>query len=77
MDEKCKTRAAARAYLQATLAAIHRIAEWPLASRLRDDVRLPVRLLPYQVRNIFYDVGAGEVSVIRVLHHSTDWINLL
>jgi toxin ParE1/3/4 len=68
---------AAQSYLSAMLLAIDRIPEWPFASRLRKEVRPPVRLLPHEAHNIFYDVHADEVEIVRVLHHSADWVHIL
>jgi toxin ParE1/3/4 len=68
---------AANAYIEALTLAIEKIPDWPFASRLRTEVRPPVRLLPHEGHNIFYDVTSDEVVVVRVLHYTADWINLL
>ena len=69
--------AAAQSYLNVTLLVIDRIPAWPRAARLRNEVRPPVRLLPHEVHNIFYDVHDNEVEIVRVLHHSADWVHIL
>jgi toxin ParE1/3/4 len=68
---------AAQRYLTITLLVIDRIPEWPFAARLRKEVRPPVRLLPHEAHNIFYDVGTDTVTIVRVLHHSADWVHIL
>jgi toxin ParE1/3/4 len=67
----------ANAYLSALVRTLAQLAEWPSLGRLRTDVRPPVRLFSTGVHNIFYDPIDGKVRIIRVLHHSVDWINVL
>jgi toxin ParE1/3/4 len=68
---------AADAYLAALTRSFDRIAEWPLAARLRTEIQPPVRLVAHQAHNIFYDVDGDIVEIVRVLHHSMDWQNEL
>ena len=53
------------------------IAAWPHTSRLRDEVRPPVRLRPVMVHNVIYDANDEEVIILRIFHHSIDWQNEL
>ncbi|MBI4921831.1 MAG: type II toxin-antitoxin system RelE/ParE family toxin [Devosia nanyangense] len=68
---------AADAYVDALVLAMEKIAEWPLAARLRAEIRPPVRLAAYAAHNILYDLSDDTVQILRVLHHSADWINSL
>ena len=70
-------RQSANQYLDAITLAIERIPDWPLANRLRTEVRPPVRLFAHAAHNVFYDVRSDEVEIIRVLHHAADWVNIL
>lgn len=53
------------------------LSEYPFRYREHDEIRPPVRLMPFGAHNIFYEVTETEVIVTRVLHHSADWINEL
>ncbi len=64
-------------YLISLLGEYRRIVAWPLAFRERHDVRPPVRLRPFRAHNIFYDVTQDTVTIVRVLHHSADWVHIL
>jgi toxin ParE1/3/4 len=64
-------------YLRQLFRALDAIAEWPLAIRLRTDVRPPIRLYPFVAHNVFYDANDSEVVIVRILHHSADWVNNL
>jgi toxin ParE1/3/4 len=68
---------AADRYVMALLAEFGRIATWPFSSRERHEVRPSVRLRSFRAHNIFYDVHADEVEIVRVLHHSADWVHIL
>ena len=68
--------AQADAYLAELLARFEYIAQWPLAVRERLPVRPPVRLVRYQAHNILYRVDDETVTIIRVLHHSANWLDL-
>ena len=68
---------AARSYLATILLTIEQIPEWPFASRLRHEVRPPVRLLTRAAHNVFYDVQDDKIEIVRILHHSADWVHIL
>jgi toxin ParE1/3/4 len=64
-------------YVTGLVGELGRIAAWPFTSRLRDEVRPPIRLRPFRAHNIFYDVGTETVTIVRILHHSADWTHIL
>jgi toxin ParE1/3/4 len=68
---------AADRYLASLTEAFVRIAEWPLASRIRDEVKPAIRMATHKAHNIFYDVGGEIVEIVRAMHHSADWQNEL
>ena len=70
-------QAQADQYLAAILDEFRRITEWPLASPERLEVRPPIRMRSCGAHNLFYDVDGDRVSIVRVLHHSADWMNSL
>jgi toxin ParE1/3/4 len=61
-------------YLEGLLVEFQAIAEWPLASRERTESRPPLRLRVYRGHNILYVVRGDEALIVRVLHHSADWM---
>ena len=67
----------ADSYVIELLGEYRRILAWPLATRERNDVRPPIRLRRFRAHNIFYDVADDTVTIVRVLHHSADWVNIL
>jgi toxin ParE1/3/4 len=67
----------ADSYLIELLGEYRRIVAWPLAARERHDVRPPIRLRRFRAHNIFYDVTADAVTIVRILHHTADWVNIL
>lgn len=64
-------------YISGLREAVLVLAEHPLMGRERDEVRPPIRLLPYESHHLFYDVIDGTVVLQRVLHHSADWTEML
>ncbi len=64
-------------YVRQMLGEFRRISEQPHLWRERDEVRPPVRLRALFAHNIFYDVGDDEVVIVRVLHHTADWVHIL
>ena len=53
------------------------LAEYPFATRLRNEVRPPVRAYPCEAHIIIYDVDdAGDVLILRVHHARQDWLDL-
>lgn len=69
--------ASADTYLRELVDDLQRILEWPLANPERNEVRPPVRLRSFRAHNIFYEVDQSQVSILRVLHHSADWMSTL
>ena len=67
----------ADAYLLALHDEFRWIMDWPLTSREHSEVRPPVRLRVFGAHNILYKIAGDELAILRVLHHSADWINLL
>ena len=53
------------------------IADWPLTSRLFDEIRPPVRRHVYGAHNVIYRVTDEEVLIVRIFYHSVDWKSLL
>jgi toxin ParE1/3/4 len=45
----------------------------PMLGRERDEVRPPIRLVPYEAHHVFYDIIGDSVVVQRLLHRSVDW----
>ncbi len=66
---------AADDYLAALTHSLDRIAQWPFAARIRAEIRPPARLAVHGAHNIFYDVEADAVRIVRVRHHTADWRN--
>jgi len=64
-------------YVLNLLDEFRRISEWPLAYAERTEVRPPIRLRPYRAHNLFYDVTGDLVTIVRVMHHSADWMHEL
>jgi toxin ParE1/3/4 len=62
-------------YVLDLLDEFRRIAEWPLAYAERTEVRPAIRLRPFHAHNVLYDVADGVVTIIRVMHHSADWMH--
>ena len=65
------------AYIARLFDDLEWIRDWPLTSRERNEVRPPVRVHPSSAHNILYAVQTDEVLILRVLHHSVNWIDLL
>jgi toxin ParE1/3/4 len=67
----------ADAYLAELFAHFDNIASWPFAARERLAMRPPVRLVRQRAHNILYSVSGETVTILRVFHHSANWIDLL
>lgn len=61
-------------YLSGMQAVMEAVADDPLMARERTEVRPPVRLVPFGDHHIFYEVLGDDVVIVRVLHHSFDWM---
>jgi toxin ParE1/3/4 len=68
---------AADVYLQQLFEKFDLIAEWPFSARERRDAPSPVRLTQQRAHNILYAVVDDGVEILRVFHHSVNWIDLL
>lgn len=55
----------------------HFISQFPRSARERREARPPVRIFPYVSHIIAYRVENEDVLVVRVLHHSADWMDEL
>jgi toxin ParE1/3/4 len=69
--------ARADAYLGEIFGKFDHFVRWPAAARERFDVQPPVRLSRQRAHNILYTVTEDSVLILRVLHHSVNWIDLL
>jgi toxin ParE1/3/4 len=67
----------ADAYLADLFASFEHIMQWPLAARERLATRPPVRLVRRQAHNVLYCVEHETVTILRVFHHSANWIDYL
>lgn len=69
--------ARADAYLAEMFKKFDLIAQWPFAAQERLNMQPPIRLRRQRAHNILYTVENGMVVVLRVLHNSVNWIDLL
>ena len=69
--------ARADAYLAGIFAKFGHILQWPSAARERLATRPPVRLVRQQAHNILYSMNDETVTILRVFHHSANWIDHL
>lgn len=67
----------AESYLMGLLEYLGQIPLSPLSAQLRDEASPPVRLRVYRGHNIIFDVTAEEVIILRILHHSVNWMDEL
>lgn len=67
----------ADAYLTELFAQFEHIVQWPFAARERTAMRPPVRLVRHRAHNIVYSVSGDTVTILRIFHHSANWIDLL
>jgi toxin ParE1/3/4 len=67
----------ADAYLDELFDKFEHIARWPYTARERNAKRSAVRLLRQRAHNILYSVETGTVTILRIFHHSANWIDLL
>ena len=64
----------AESYYRDLQDAMNALTQHPFIHRERDEVRPPVRLLVFRAHNVFYDVTDEDVVIVRVLHHTADWM---
>ena len=66
----------AEAYVAGLRRHFDSLADNPFIDRVRDEVRPPIRLFPYQAHHVFYDiVGDDRVVIRRLLHRTVDWMS--
>ena len=70
-------RRQADVYAAGLRAAVQMIADFPLASRLRDTIRQPVRARPFQSHVILYTVDEAGILILRFRHGLEDWQDAL
>jgi len=63
----------AEAYATGLGATVRMISDYPLASRLRTELDLPVRVRAYKAHVIIYVIEEGGVLVLRFRHGHEDW----
>ena len=66
-------RRQAESYIAGLRSAVEMIADFPLASRLRETFRQPVRARPFQSHVILYTVDETGVLILRFRHGMEDW----
>ncbi len=67
----------ADAYLGELFAVFEQIAQWPVATRPRTSAQPPIRLRKHRAHNILYVVQTDTVVILRIFHHSVNWIDIL
>lgn len=67
----------ADAYLMGLLEFLDQIPLNPLTAQVREEATPPVRLKVYRAHNVIYDITGDEVIVLRILHHSVNWLDEL
>ena len=68
---------ASDAYLDGLQEAFVFLEHHPRIARERRNIRPPVRLYRYVAHNILYAIDGEDVLILRVLHHSANWIDHL
>ena len=58
-------------------AALRRLSDFPELGRQRDDLNPPLRQLNVRSHVVFYQVTADDIMIVRILHHSVDYLDLL
>ncbi len=66
-------RRQAEAYAAGLRGAVEVIAQFPLASRLRETIQPPVRVRPFQSHVIIYTLDEAGVLILRFRHAHEDW----
>ena len=69
--------ARADSYLAELFAQFRHISQWPYTARERPAIRSIIRLCRMRAHNIIYEIEADRVLILRVFHHSVNWIDLL
>lgn len=63
-------RAQAKLYVQGLRAACRRLGDFPGMVSFDPIVRPPTRRLVHRSHRVFYNVEAGRVLILRILHHA-------
>lgn len=66
-------RRQAEAYVAGLRRAVQQIADYPLASRLRETIQPPIRARPFQSHVIIYTVDEAGVLILRFRHGHENW----
>ena len=69
--------AAATDYAEGLRERFYFLSEFPRVARERREVSPPVRVFPYRSHVLAYRIEDEDVVILRVLHHSVDWIEEL
>lgn len=64
-------------YLDDLMGTFAQVEQFPQAARERKEVVPPVRIWTCAAHNICYRIEGDFVWVVRILHHSMDWIDEL
>ena len=67
----------ADAYLAELFGKFDHIARWPYTARERRATSSSARLLRHRAHNILYAVENETVIILRVFHHSVNWLDFL
>ena len=68
---------AADTYIDGLATVLDLLAGMPHLGRLRDEIDPPLRLYRYRAHHIVYDVGQDAIVILRILHGSANWIELI
>lgn len=68
---------AADAYLGELFAKFEHIGQWPFAAQVRKTAIPPIRLAKHRAHHILYSVENETVTILRLFHHSVNWIDEL
>jgi toxin ParE1/3/4 len=66
---------AAESYLDGLRVALAFLERHPKIARERSNIRPPVRLYRYVAHHILYAVRDEDVVILRILHHSANWVD--
>ncbi|NNC73066.1 MAG: type II toxin-antitoxin system RelE/ParE family toxin [Sphingomonadaceae bacterium] len=64
--------AVADEYHDGLLATCRRLADYPFAAPVAQNIRPPIRCFTYRSHQIYYDFEDDAVVIARVLHHARD-----
>jgi len=64
-------------YAQGLAQAFRLIADYPMASPVRDGMQRSVRTRPYGVHVILYEITGDTALILRICHGREDWTSLI